>query len=305
MASRAPIRVDRGSRALITSRVVSDEDEPRDGGRRASDVPMDLLKEREAFVRSFLKKGVEYTELLLRENRELREELDEVRNENARLRSQVASDDAIRDLLRTVERLEAERRALLDRSKQLERFEAEHEHRQAQIEQEMNDLANLYVASFQLHASLSVRRVVRHLQDMVGQLVGADAFVIYVIDDAAGRIVPIAHEHVEPSEVRALELGEGPVGEACMTGLRRLRELDVHRIDRSDPVAVIPLLADGKPVGAVEIVRLLEQKNGWASVDHELFELLAAHAGAALIAANLYEQAGGPLGALRHLTSKL
>ncbi|MCB9611548.1 MAG: GAF domain-containing protein [Sandaracinus sp.] len=284
---------------------MSDEDQPREGGARASDVPMDLVKEREAFVRSFFKKGVEYTELLLRENRDLRDELEDLRAQNARLRSQVASDDAIRDLLRTVERLEGERRTLVDRSKELERFEAEHEHRQQQIEQEMNDLANLYVASFQLHASLSVRRVVRHLQDMVGQLVGAEAFVIYVIDDEASRIVPIASEHVDPAEVRTLELGEGPVGEACMTGLRRMRESQVHVADRSDPVAVIPLLADGKPIGAVEIVHLLEQKNGWASVDHELFELLAAHAGAALIAANLYEQAGGPLGALRHLTSKL
>lgn len=266
---------------------------------------MDLVKERDAFVRSFLKKGVEYTELLLRENRELREELDQLRGENTQLRSQVASDDAIRDLLRTVERLEAERRGLLERSKSLERTEQEHETRQAQIEQEMNDLANLYVASFQLHGSLSVRRVVRHLQDMMGQLVGADAFVIYLIDEETHRVVPIAHEVIDPAEVRPFDLGEGPVGEACMTGLRRIREHDLQRADRSDPVAVIPLMADGKPIGVVEVVTALEQKHEWASVDHELFELLAAHAGAALIAANLYDPAAGPLGALRGLLQKL
>lgn len=285
--------------------VVSEEPDDDERHARASDVPMDLVKERDAFVRSFLKKGVEYTELLLRENRELREELEQMRGENARLRSHIASDDAIRDLLRTVERLEADRRGLLERSKSLERTEHEYETRQAQIEQEMNDLANLYVASFQLHGSLSVRRVVRHLQDMMGQLVGAYAFVIYLIDDEARQAVPIAHEMIDPSEVRAFDLGEGPVGEACMTGLRRVREHDLQRADRSDPVAIIPLMADGKPVGVVEIITALEQKQAWVSVDHELFELLAAHAGAALIAANLYDSAEGPIRALRGLTQKL
>ena len=70
---------------------------------RASDLPMDLIKERESFVRSFLKKGVEYTEHLLQENAQLRDDLSRIQDDNTRLRAQIASDDAIRDLLRTVE----------------------------------------------------------------------------------------------------------------------------------------------------------------------------------------------------------
>jgi hypothetical protein len=123
---------------------MSDEqEESQDRTERASDAPLDLVKERETFVRSFLKKGVEYTEALLRENLEIREELLSLRTENTRLRAQVASDDAIRDLLRTVDRLEQERNALLERSHQLEESRRRHEGRAAEIEQEVNDLANL------------------------------------------------------------------------------------------------------------------------------------------------------------------
>ena len=263
-----------------------------------SDVPLDLTQEREAFLRTFMRKGVELTEELLSENEELRQELAAVRDVNARLRAQVASDDAIRDLLRTVDHLEAEKRGLLDRSQQLEADRRGDEGRYEEIEQELNDLANLYIASYQLHASLSVRRVVRHLKDTLGQLVGAEAFLIYVVDPVRSKVVPIGHEGVPASVVRGLDLGEGPTGEACLTGIPRIRE---ELVDGSvdNPLAVIPLVADGRPVGAITIVGLLVQKTGWASVDRELFNLLGAHAGTALIAANLYAASEGPVPALR------
>ncbi|MEM9068135.1 MAG: GAF domain-containing protein [Myxococcota bacterium] len=277
-----------------------------DKQKPASDLPQDLIKEREQFVRSFLKKGVEYTESLLEENTELRGEIQRLRDENARLRSHVASDDAIRDLLKTIEKLEGERGNLLERSSRLERTEREHAGRQAEIEQEINDLANLYIANFQLHASLSIRRVVRHLCDMAGQLIGGESFVVYVVDEDAKKVVPVASEALLPDETpEALDIGAGPIGEACLTGIRRIRDTDLQQGSFDDPAAIVPLLADGKAIGVVAILRLLEQKQGWASVDHELFELLAAQAGAALIAANLYADQDGPTLALRGLAGKL
>ena len=271
--------------------------------RRASDVPLDLIKERDAFVRSFLKKGVEYTEQLLRENGELREELDRLRADNTSLRSQIASDDAIRELLLTVEELRKERDRLIQRSEKLEGAEAEHAGRQAQIEQEINDLANLYVAGFQLHASLSPRRVVRHVCDMLGQLVGAEAFVLYLVD-ASQKIVPIAHEGLEEAP-QTLAEGGGAVGEAILTSLPSIRERDLHGGSIDDPVAVIPLTAEGRAVGAISVVRVLRQKNEWANVDHELFQLIGHQAAVAMIAANLYDADKGPSEALAGLSEKL
>ena len=86
--------------------------------RRDSEHPADLTREREAFVRQFLRKGVEVTESLLEENKEIREQISRIRDENTRLRAHVASDDAIRDLLRKIEQLEHERRSLLAKSDQ-------------------------------------------------------------------------------------------------------------------------------------------------------------------------------------------
>lgn len=272
--------------------------------RRASDVPVDLAKERESFVRTFLRKGVELTEELLGENAELRKEVARLDRDNARLRAQLASDDAIRDLLRKIDELEAEKRALLDRSSELEASRREDEGRYARVEAELNDLANLYIASYQLHASLSLRRVVRHLKDTIGQLVGAHAFVIYVADPERRRVFPIRVENLDESAVQPIRIGEGIIGDVCLTGVERIRDA---RADGSleDPVAVIPLLVEGRCIGVVAIVSMLEQKKHWASVDEELFKLLGEHGGTALIAANLYAGASSPDVALEGLFDNL
>src|SRR4051794_3192608 len=74
-----------------------------------------LLEKRDSFIHTFFKKGAELTEQLLREDDKLRVRLREVEAENAALRAQVASDDAIRDLLTKIAGLETEKRELLSR----------------------------------------------------------------------------------------------------------------------------------------------------------------------------------------------
>src|SRR6185369_298710 len=103
-------------------------------GQRTSDAPVDLTQEREAFVRTFLKKGVELTEDLIKENEQLRAELSQQQMDNAGLRAQVASDDAIRRLLTTIEQLETEKRDLMARARELETATRRHQGRYAEIE---------------------------------------------------------------------------------------------------------------------------------------------------------------------------
>lgn len=265
--------------------------------RPASDVPTDLIKERETFVRTFLKKGFELTEELVREN-------DRLRDENTRLRTQLASDDAIRELLRKVDGLEKEKTRLLTRSEKLAETSKHFESRQHEIEQELNDLANLYVASFQLHGTLVLRRVVRHVRELLAQLVGAESFVIYVVQAEDGVARPIAWDGIEERRLQDVGLGDGAIGEACAVGVAQVREPDgAGSID--NPLAVIPLMAEGRAVGAIAILSLLEQKTQWATVDQELFHLLGQHAATAIIAANLYKQSPGPIAALRGLRENL
>jgi GAF domain-containing protein len=271
---------------------------------RASDVPPDLQKERETFVRTFLKRGVEITEELIRENQELRGDLVQLQDENARLRAQIASEDAIRDLLATVETLERERRSLLSRSEELQRTTATHEDRYAQMEQEINDLASLYVASNQLNGTLALRRVVRHIQELLEQLIGARAFVIYVMQKNS-MLVPIASQGLDEASLGPLAVGEGRVGEAVLTGLVFIEPDASVDGTLERPLVAIPLITDGHAVGAIALVQLFEQKRGWAPVDEELFKLLGAQASTALIAASLYPVDEGPLPALADIQEKL
>jgi len=279
------------------------EEHDSDRDRRASDIPLDLDRERETFVKSFFRQGVEFTERLLGENTVLREQMGELSRHNARLRAQVASDDAIRDLLKTIEKLEREKEHLLDRSNALERTHRLEEGRSEELEHELNDLANLYIASYQLHTSLSPRRVIRQLKDMLCQLVGARAVVFYAVNTGQ-EVVPIGTEGIEADGLEKLVVGEGPVGEACLTGLLYMRD-DVQPGTPSSPVAVVPMMVEGRPVGAISIVSMLPQKRGWVSVDRELFKLLGAHAGTALIAANVYARIHDPIEALDGIIENL
>lgn len=275
-----------------------------EGDKRRSDTPSELVRDREAFVRSLLKRGFELTEELLAENGELRSEIDRVREENARLRAAVASGDAIRDLLSRIDALEAEKRELLARSDPRtapRRFDDE---RLDEIERQLNDLANVYIASFQLHTTLTPRRVLRHLLDMCGQLVGGRSFVVYLLGEDGRRAMPVGWEGLGAATPDPILVGEGEVGEACLTGIATQKD-PPRGGTLASPVAVIPIVVEGRSVGAIAIVELLAQKQAWAEVDRELFKLLGAHAGTALIAANLYAAVGTPLRAFAGIEENL
>jgi GAF domain-containing protein len=61
------------------------------------------------------------------------------------------------------------------------------------------------------------------------------------------------------------------------------------------PAACIPLQIEDRPVGAIVVFDLFAQKPEFVTVDRELFKLLGAHAGAALVAAYMYTSADGRL----------
>lgn len=266
----------------------------------------DITRERESFVRNFLRKGVEFTEELLRENEELRHHAQLLERDNAELRAQVKSDDAMRDVLRTIERLEQEKRNLLDRSSQLEQATRRYEGRYAAIEQELNDLANLYVASFQLHSTLKPPHVLQHIRELLAQLVGAECFVVYVLSDDGRMALPVGSEGVLEAELVPVRVGEGAIGGVCASGQSSVKQGNpLGEGSLSAPLAVIPMMVDGQTVGVIAIVRLLEQKEAWVQVDQELFHLLGAHAAAALLAAHLYQKESDLLSALAGLGESL
>lgn len=271
--------------------------QPRARRRRTSDLPPDLAEEREEFLRTFLAKGARFTEELIAEHHALRARANELEVENAKLRTQLASNDAIRDLLRTIETLERERNTLLDKIDETDAARTDFEHRYGEIEAQFNDLATLYVAAFQLHSTLRLDRVARHLNELLLQFVGAERFALFLLDEHGERLRPAVAEGIDVAALADVVPGEGPVGEAFLTGI-----VSMHPGDPADdpgamgaprggqpiPMACIPLRLDHEGLGVLAIYGLLAQKRDFTRLDRELFTMLQSHAATALVAANLH-----------------
>ena len=109
--------------------------------------PEDLKKERDAFIQQFFRKGAQFTEDLLKENERLRERIADLEQENGRMRAHLASDEAIRDLLRKIEELEHEKKDLVNRSVRAEavkdNFTTMYEEVEGELA-ELDDAENLF-----------------------------------------------------------------------------------------------------------------------------------------------------------------
>jgi hypothetical protein len=283
----------------------------RKSDRPAAAVAAELKEKRDAFLHTFFKRGAELSDELVNENRRLREHLGRLEEENTELRTQLASDRAIRDLLKKIDHLEREKARLLSTVHEQEAITGQITNRFAQAETELESFANLYVASFQLHISLRLRTVVRHVKELLHQLVGVRSLAIYFTDEEGRRLVPIASEGIEagdaPTVIALQDAGTSdPVASVVertfLTGVPHIAEGEVT----TQPAACIPLHIEDRVVGVIVVYSLLAQKPSFVTVDRELFKLLGAHAGGTLVAAYLYTSDDGRLpdpDALRALLS--
>lgn len=255
--------------------------------------PEDLKKERDAFIQQFFKKGAQFTEELLKENERLRERISDLEHENGKLRAHLASDEAIRDLLRKIEELEREKVELLGRSARAEAVKDNFTAMYEEVEGELANFANLYVATAQLHSARSVRGVLRALKELLAQLLGAAAFAVYFVSDDGEDLVAIASEGVDAASVAHVPAKRGPIGRVFASGeivfdVAR----DVSRLSLEDPVALVPMHLDGAVRGVIVIFGTLPQKTEFVAIDRELFKLLGAQAAPALVNARLFTDAG-------------
>ncbi|MEN8183312.1 MAG: GAF domain-containing protein [Myxococcota bacterium] len=192
-----------------------------------------------------------------------------------------------RELVQENERL---RRQLID----LERRDTEAENQQlatryVEVEQENNNLANLYVASYQLHSTLDLSEVLKIIVEIVINLIGAERFAVYMLDERTRLLEAVAAEGLETQALPRFALGEGSVGRAAETR-ETLCEATEASDDPERPIVCIPLSVQDRTIGAITIYRLLTQKESFTPLDHELFTLLAGHAATAIFAARLHSQ---------------
>jgi hypothetical protein len=282
---------------------MSKPDEPRNTGK-ADEPELDLAASKREFIETFFKRGAEFTEELIRENERLRYRVVQLEAETGALKSDKPGSAAgtIRELVTRIEALENEKDQLLRRYQGVSAETVDLEKRFHEIERENNNLANLYVASYQLHSTQDLREVTQIILEILLNFVGARTFCIQLLDEEKRKMRTLAAEGVDRERVPEVAADEGAIGDVLRSGKPFIDEARVGVRGRSGaldrPVCVVPLQIREKVVGVIVIWDMLPQKTALQEVDHELFNLLGAHAGSALQGAKLVADLDGRAPAL-------
>ena len=232
---------------------------------------------------------------LIRANEALRTLATSLEGEVRRSQEQLV---AIRAEAERHEAEEARLQVQLDRVKdESERFSE----RYADVEQQNSNLANLYVASYRLHGTLSRREVLDTIQEIVANLIGSEEAALFEMDSDGRTLKLSAPFGIAPEACPPIPVGVGLIGRAAQTGEIYVADLDAPAPEGNEKhlTACIPLVLDGRVSGAIAIFRLLPQKAGVEEVDRELFDLLATHAAVALYCTKLHAELGTRAEALR------
>jgi GAF domain-containing protein len=162
----------------------------------------------------------------------------------------------------------------------------------AEIEHQNSNLAMLYAASYQLHATVRRSEVLLAIQEIVINLVGSEAVAIVSVEPD-GSLTALASFGVSSGRIAELRGEFGLLGAALGSG--RPRVAPDATGDGRGMTACIPLMIGARPFAAIAIFELLPQKPVLTSVDLEMFDLLATHAANALYCADLHDRHGdGP-----------
>src|SRR5882672_363742 len=198
----------------------------------------DPLKKGQDFLH-IVAKAKEFTEELLKENERLRFKIVALESAGG---APASSEDRVKELQRRIRELEERLAEVEARYRKVEDENKEFADRYIEIEEQNNNLANLYVASYQLHSTLDYKEVVRIVQEIVINLIGAEAFHIFVISEKTGGLELEASEG-QPAPATAVAIGQGVIGRAAQTGDNYYADQVAHDEPTpfDEPVAVIPL----------------------------------------------------------------
>jgi len=173
---------------------------------------------------------------------------------------------------------------LLEEIQRLNHTLADFSSRYIDVEQQNTNLANLYVATYQLHGTLDRDRVLAAIKEVIINLIGSEELAIWEINGDALTLLDSFGIDQDEWERVPLDREAGLVGLVAETGQRYVQgEAELVGTGREENLsACIPLKLDDTVIGAIAVFRLLPQKSGFEAIDMELFELLGSHAATAL-----------------------
>ncbi len=149
-------------------------------------------------------------------------------------------------------------------------------------------LMNLYVATYQLHATLDPAEVQATIAEIAINLLGAEQFVLLLRkDDGPGYEIALQEGmydgSVPPYDGESYLGGDSMVDATLKDGVLRLGPTA-----ESQALAAVPLRVQNDIVGALVLNKLLDHKPILRAEDRDLLDLLSAHAASAMFAARLF-----------------
>jgi hypothetical protein len=259
----------------------------------------DLETSKREFIETFFRRGAEFAEELMHDNERLRYRVVQLEEQNRILTADEPGKGgterkALRELVARIEELSSERDQLLTRFAGVAKSTADFQARFHDIERENNNLANLYVASYQLHSTMDLREVTQIILEILLNFIGAKTFAIQLIDEDARKLRTLAAEGMPREQAPQWTLDDVRVRRMLDSGQPVFDDTRFgQRADLEKPAILAPIRIAGKVVGAIVVWDLLSQKTGLDDVDYELLNLLGAHAAAALQAAKLTAELAG------------
>ena len=170
-------------------------------------------------VLQIVNKAKEFTEEVLKENERLRFKLASLEASGGGQ----GADERVEALQGKVRDLEEKLATVEARFRKVEEENKEFADRYIEIEEQNNNLANLYVASYQLHSTLDFKEVVRIVQEIVINLIGAEVFHVLMVSEKTGLLEVEASEGQEPGRASI------PVANPAFTKYPPLRASAISR----------------------------------------------------------------------------
>jgi hypothetical protein len=167
--------------------------------------------------------------------------------------------------------------ALRENARLTERFLA--------AEQQVSDLANLYVAVNSLHGATEPPAVIAAVCEIVANLVGSEELALFETEPRSGHIRLVAASGVDAALFDALEVGRGVIGGVAESGRPFVRREGGNGTPgtESSITACLPLRVRTAVAGVLVIFRLLPHKGTLEERDLDLFDALSAHVAPALL----------------------
>jgi nitrate/nitrite-specific signal transduction histidine kinase len=171
--------------------------------------------------------------------------------------------------------------------------------RLVEVEHQVGRLMTLYVATYQLHATLDPADVQSTIAEIAVNMLGAEQFALLLRDEEKDVLeIRLQEGQIDASWSKAAVYpgGDPLIDASLLDGVLRFGPTE------NSPVLVsVPLRVQDVTVGALIITKLLDHKGKLEEEDRELLDLLGAHAASALFASRVYARAARKLRTLEGL----